>query len=59
VKKGGFTIKFGDVDGRAAKGWQIDNVCTFVRGLAWNNNGLGFAVTDGFVDLCAKCLDRG
>jgi hypothetical protein len=35
------------------------NVCTFVRGLAWNNNGLVFAVTDGFVDLCAKCLDRG
>jgi hypothetical protein len=24
VKIGGFAVRFGDVDGRAAKGWQID-----------------------------------
>jgi hypothetical protein len=41
------------------KGGQIDDVCTFVRGLAWANEELTFIVTDGFVDLCAAKLNKG
>jgi HAD superfamily hydrolase (TIGR01484 family) len=58
-KKGGFAVGFGDVDGRAAKEGQVDKVCSFVRDLAWSNSELTFVVTDGFVDLCAKKLDKG
>lgn len=29
TKKGGFAVRFGDVDERPAKGWQIHEVCTF------------------------------
>jgi hypothetical protein len=58
-KKGGFAIRLGDVDGRAAKGGKIDEVCSFVRDPAWANGELTFVVTDGFVDLCARKLDKG
>jgi hypothetical protein len=59
VKKGGFAIRFSDVDGRPAKAGHIDDVCMFVRNLAWNNDELTFVVTDGFVDLCALRLNKG
>jgi trehalose-6-phosphatase len=58
-KKGGFAVTFSDVDGRSAKGWQVDAVCTFVRELALDNPELTFVVTDGFIDLCAARLSKG
>jgi hydroxymethylpyrimidine pyrophosphatase-like HAD family hydrolase len=58
-KKGGFAVGSGDVDGRAAKPRQTDDVRSFVRELAWQNDELTFVVTDGFVDLCAAKLDKG
>jgi hypothetical protein len=58
-KKGGFAVRFGDVDGRAARPGQIDAACLFARALAWANSELTFVVTDGFVDVCALRLDKG
>jgi trehalose-6-phosphatase len=49
----------GDLDGRAAKPTQIDDVCSLVRELAWSNDELTLVVTDGFVDLCSAKLDKG
>jgi hypothetical protein len=43
-KKGGLAVRFGDIGGQGAKGGQIDEVCTFVRGamkslLLWSRMG--------------------
>jgi hydroxymethylpyrimidine pyrophosphatase-like HAD family hydrolase len=59
VKKGGCAAKFSDVDGRPAKGWQVDDVCSFVRELVLNIRELTFVVTDGFIDLFAARLSKG